>query len=178
MIGYVYKICDNTNNNVYYGSTTRTLNIRLSKHKNNNNCCCSQSILKNNNYIMILVETIEFQDKKELLERERYYIQNYPCINKRLPITTYEEKKEYDKEYREENKEHYKEYRKEYHQLNKEKINKRIAEHYQLNKEKILQNKKEKIKCDCGAVVNKSNLSSHKKTKKHLNYINSINEVN
>jgi len=187
MIGYVYKICDNTNNNVYYGSTTQTLKQRLCEHKNLT--CCSKSIIENNNYIIILVETIEFQDKKQLLERERYYIQNYPCINERLPITTYEEKKEYQKEWRENNKEYHKEYDKERYDLNKEQINERIAEHYQLNKEKIKEYKKkyyeenkdkikEKITCDCGAVIIKCNLIKHKKTQKHLNYVNSINEVN
>ena len=33
--GKIYQIVDNTNNNKYIGSTCKTLNQRLSKHKNN-----------------------------------------------------------------------------------------------------------------------------------------------
>jgi len=35
--------------------------------------------------------------------REKYYIEKYPCINKQLPITTKDEKKEYQIEYYNEN---------------------------------------------------------------------------
>jgi len=237
MKGYVYKICDNTNNNVYYGSTINTLKHRLNQHKNSNTCC-SKSIIENNDYIIILVETIEFENKNQLLIREKYYIQNYPCINKNSPLQTEEERKENrrkcDKEYyelnkdkkKERNKEHYeankdkisekakeyyeankdkiKEQSKEYYELNKERIKEYDKERYDLNKEQILERNKEwrennkdkrkdyqkeyyelnkekkneKMTCECGSIVCKGALSLHKKTKKHLNYINSINEVN
>jgi len=200
MIGYVYKICDNTNNNVYYGSTTLTLNKRLREHKLQKRCS-SKYILKNNNYIMILVETIEFQDKKQLLIREKYYIQNYPCINERLPITTYEERKEqmkkyyelnkeqinekhkeYDKEYYELNKDKKKEYYTKYYKANKEKYYKankeKVKEYYEANKQQLNEKRKEKMTCDCGSIVRKCDIVRHKKTKRHLNYVNSINEVN
>jgi len=39
------------------------------------------------------------------------------------------------------------------------------------NKDKIDERKKEKITCGCGSVIRKSDLSQHRKTKKHLNYL-------
>jgi len=203
MKGYIYKLHDNTNNTDYYGSTIQTLNKRLQEHKNKLDCS-SKSIIENNDYIMILVETIEFQDKKQLLEREKYYIQNYPCINKYSPLRTKEEYKEQQKEYYEEHKEQQKEYYQEYRELNKEKllkqrkeyyeankeqkkeyrekhkeqINEYKKEYYERNKEQINEQKKEKVVCECGSIISRGALLTHKKRKKHLNYINSINEIN
>ena len=40
-------------------------------------------IFKNDNFSYEVLEEIETdQDKKELLERELYYIRNFPCVNK------------------------------------------------------------------------------------------------
>ena len=64
--------------------------------------------------------------------------------------------KEYQKEkikaYREANKEKIKAYQKVYRENNKEKIS-------------------EKITCECGSVVRRSDLAKHKKTAKHLKII-------
>ena len=59
-------------------------------------------------------------------------------------------KNESTNKWRNNNKENYKEYGKAYYQNNKEKM-------------------KEKITCECGSIIRKSNLSPHKKTKKHFN---------
>ena len=76
----IYKIVDNTNNNIYIGHTKSELKIRIRNHKNyikQNKFCSSSLILKNENYYY---ETIEETDDKE---REKYWIQNTPnCINK------------------------------------------------------------------------------------------------
>jgi len=42
---------------------------------------------------------------------------------------------------------------------------------YEKNKFKILQKLSQRVVCKCGALVAKYNLSSHRKTKKHLNNI-------
>jgi len=77
----IYKIVDNTNNNVYIGLTTETLKKRMYKHKYEfkiqRNVCSSKIILKNNDWYFELIE--ETDDK----EREKYWIQNTNnCINK------------------------------------------------------------------------------------------------
>jgi len=52
--------------------------------------------------------------------------------------------------------------------VNKNILGKTIKEYRNDNKEQILENKKEKITCECGSLISKINLSNHKKTKKHL----------
>jgi len=87
--GKIYKIIDNTNGNVYYGSTMKTLNKRLSDHKydykrreKENNTRTSSKIICNGDFTMELVEDYPCESRKELEEREAYYINNYECINK------------------------------------------------------------------------------------------------
>ena len=49
-------------------------------------------------------------------------------------------------------------------------LNVRLSLHknkYEKNKEKILERAKEKITCECGAIVNRRYLTEHKKTLKH-----------
>ena len=100
MKGIIYKIICNITNNIYIGSTTKKLNIRMSKHKydcKKNKSCRSKEILKNNDFTVEPIEEIEFNNKIELHERERYYITNNICVNKVIPNRT-------QKEYRENNK--------------------------------------------------------------------------
>ena len=87
--GKIYKITDNTNGNIYYGSTQKTLNRRLSDHKydykrreKEGNVRTSSSIICNNDFTMELVEDYPCNSRKELEERESYYINNFECINK------------------------------------------------------------------------------------------------
>jgi hypothetical protein len=109
-VAKIYKIIDNTNGNVYIGSTTQTLNIRLKHHKSDYKRylkgkfghTTSFEIIKNNDYRIEIIKYVIYKDRIELHQRERYYIENNDCINKIIPSRT---KKEYNKEY-------YKEYNK------------------------------------------------------------------
>ena len=111
----IYKLVDNTNGNVYYGSTTQTyLSKRLSQHRtafNGGNHSSSHEILKNNDYDIVLVELYPCNSKDELIMRERYYIENNKCVNKSIPGRTkleyrYTDKMlEYNKQYVRDNKE-------------------------------------------------------------------------
>tara|TARA_R110002012_G_scaffold289624_1_gene482764 strand:+ start:54 stop:506 length:453 start_codon:yes stop_codon:yes gene_type:complete len=87
--GKIYKIVDNTNNNVYFGSTTQTLKKRLKQHKSLD--CCSREIIKNGDYDIFLVEDYPCNSKKELLSREGYYMKNNECINKLIAGRTVHE---------------------------------------------------------------------------------------
>ncbi len=69
-----------------------------------------------------------------------------------------ENKKDYDKQHYEKNKEKKKEQARLYRINNNEKI-----------KEKQQELNKEKIECECGCVVNKRKLTRHKQSKKHIN---------
>ena len=92
----IYKIVDNTNDNVYIGITTQTLKERLKGHKHKITCS-SREIIKNGDY---RIELIEQTDDKT---RERYHIQNTNCINAIKYNYNFDEKK-YMKKYREKNK--------------------------------------------------------------------------
>ena len=139
MKGIIYKLECCITGEVYYGSTTQSLNIRMSEHK----ACCKRwkegkyafttsfNIIDRGNYSYSLIETVECEDKYQLEARERYYIENNECINKFIPCRT-------RKEYREANKEAIKEQRKEYYEANKD----HRKAYLEANKEAILEQKK------------------------------------
>lgn len=131
--GKIYKIVDNTNDNVYYGSTIETLKNRLKKHQYTKRkyVCSSKSIIDNNNYDIILVEDYPCNSKQELELRERYFIENYECINKAIPGRT-------NKEYYYDNIDK----SKQYYQDNKEYINNRQKIYRENNKEREAKTKK------------------------------------
>ena len=185
MKGYIYKIYDNTNENIYYGSTKEKVSQRLSKHRydykrwtkdNNFRYCKSYEILKNDDYAYCVVEEFEYSAIWELRARERYYIENFKCVNKLNSYLTQDEKKEYNKnynllyskEYRENNKEKIKEYR----ENNKEILSEKKKIYREKNKEIISLKGKEKIICECGCEVVKKCISRHKKSNKHFNMLN------
>ena len=222
MKGYIYKIYDNTNGNVYYGSTKELVSKRIAKHKAKYNCylnknintsyCKSYEIIKNNDYSYCVVEEVEYESKWELLNRERYYIENNKCINKFIPNRTSKEYGQDNKEiiaeknkiYRENNKEIiaekkkiYRENNKEilfekrkiycennkeiiaeksktYYQNNKEQLQENIKKYKEENKEKLKEERNKKITCECGCVVSKCCLTRHKKSKKHLLFLETL----
>ncbi len=139
----------------YYGSTTQPLCERKSQHKQNflknKNGTCSKELFKLGSDIdIVLVETYPCNNKEELHQRERYYIENNECINNRIPLRT----------------------RKEHYIDNKDKILENQKEYNETNKDKIKEQKSEKIKCECGKIYTQSNKSRHKQSKKHIQFIN------
>ncbi len=173
----IYKIIDNTNGNVYIGSTCEpTLARRLAKHRsnykqyclNNYNHTTSFEILKNNDYEIVLLEKCNnITCKDELYSRERYYIENNNCINKYIPNRT---KKEHYKD----NRNEILECRKQYYEENKNEILERQQKYKDKNKYKIEEQRKQKIICDiCGSKISKCCLAKHKRTNKCKNSIKS-----
>ena len=144
-VGYIYKIYDNTNANVYYGSTTQPLSKRMAFHRNSYKrnlkgmAAYDRSafkILENNNYSYNVVEKVEFEDKFELYTRERFYIENNECVNKQIPTRT-------TKEWCDDNKEEIKVKGKQYYEDNKEEIKVKSKQYYEDNKEEIAVKKKQ-----------------------------------
>jgi hypothetical protein len=158
--GRIYKITSAQTDNVYVGSSTRTLHLRLKEHKNHfksykngkANYCTSFEVIKYEDVAIQLLEEIEFDDRKELLKRERYYIETINnIINKRIPSLT---QKESFKRYEDTHKEKRKQYR----------IDNAM-------------NIKAKCDCECGGKYTRSVKARHFKSKKHINYI-TINNNN
>ena len=140
----IYKIVDNSNDNIYIGSTCDSLAQRLSEHKYDYkrylkgifHNITSFEIIKNNDYKIELLEDCNIKTKQGLIERERYYVENNVCVNKYIPGRT----------------------QKEYNDINREKI-------------KIYQN--EKFECECGGKFTYANKARHLISIKHQKFIES-----
>ena len=151
----IYKIIDNTNDNIYIGSTCKTLKTRLSVHKCDykrflnglGGNVKSFDIIRNRDYKIELLEKCDIKTKKELLARERFFIQNNNCVNKYIP-GNFDDKgcQQYQKDYRE------------------------------ANKNELTIKKKEKFDCECRGKYTNCGKSQHLKTSKHLNYLKSQNK--
>ena len=133
----IYRLINNQGH-VYYGSTCTTLKIRLDRHRkayhywfhHNYQFCYSFTVMHSNRFKIQLVERCyNVENKQELKQRERYYIENYPCVNHNIPArsvkesyTAYNQKqdrKEHLKSYYQQNKEKIKEYSKNYYKSKK-----------------------------------------------------------
>jgi hypothetical protein len=157
----IYKIISDLGNEVYIGSTTKSLEDRFKKHINyttdNGRKPTSSIIINKYGASNCRIELIE-KVTEGIREREGYWILNTPnCINKVVPKR---QKDEYDKMYYEKNKEKLKEQSRIYHK-----------KQYDENREIILEKKRTtKEKCECGSEYMKSNRSFHIKSKKHLKF--------
>jgi len=135
--GKIYRMVNDELGLTYYGSTTQKLSARKASHKTQRSKGTSKQLFQKGNVEIVLVENFPCDTKEELLMRERYYIENNDCVNRYLPITTPEEKKEYDIKRREENKEQVKTLSAQWYQLNKEKAKIQKAKYREENKEKM-----------------------------------------
>ena len=187
---FIYKIISSSpdfeEHMTYYGSTKRTLKIRMDCHRSGykNNileCCSSKKIFDKygiDNCFIEEVKKCNCEDKYELRLIEASYIKNYPCCNDRIPsgINTdnmrewrkeyYENHKEEIKEYCENHKEERKEYNKEYRENHKEEIKEYRKKYNDSHKEEIKEyydNHTEEIK-----KYNKKYNDSHKEDRKRL----------
>ena len=158
-LGKIYKIVDNTNNNIYIGSTCEpNLARRLANHicdykqylEGKKANITSYQILANNDYNIVLIELYPCNSKDELHAKERFYIESLKCVNKTIQFRT-------QKEYREINKEDKKQYDAQYRNENKE-----------VEKRKI------KFLCICSGRYSNSHKNRHEKSNLHQNYINNL----
>jgi hypothetical protein len=144
--GKIYKITNNVNDDIYIGSTIKSLNQRFSNHKSN------YKQFLNGNYSNVrvfklfgnfgiancaieLIELYPCESKNELEKKESEFINNNKafCVNKNIPGRTV-------KDYRIDNADK--------------------------NKEQ-----KKLINCGCGSKFKNGNKNRHLKTKKHKQYL-------
>jgi hypothetical protein len=145
--GKIYKLTSSNTDLIYIGSTTKTLQQRLSAHKyhhklwkdNKFNFMTSFKVFEDGNDAIIeLLETYPCDSKKNLELRERYYIESHKCVNKCVPTRDHRES---CKQYRE------------------------------TNKDIIHKKEKEKVTCVCGSQMRKDGKSAHLKTIKHQTFV-------
>lgn len=82
------------------------------------------------------------------------------------------DRKAYEKQYREENKEHRKEQGKIYREENKNEINEKIKKYYQENLQKLIEKREKEamlIQCSCGEIIRSDSMSRHIKRQTHMN---------
>jgi len=113
---------------------------------------------------MIEIEKYSCSDGNEARARERHWYELLSAkLNSNVPNRSLKEgrevnapqKKEYDKVYREENK---------------EEIKLKKIQYAEENKEKIKQTKHQPHVCECGKTICHGEISRHKKTQHHLKY--------
>jgi hypothetical protein len=150
MKGYIYKISSPNIDNIYIGSTIKSLHRRLSLHYTQP-ANTSKLILDAGDATIELIETIEYNDIKELRSKEREHISSNrdKCVNEKSRYSTSKEQKtEYTTLHKVEKAEYDKEYR---------------------EKRKDIINKKEECKCGGSYIVR--HRATHFKTDKHQQYM-------
>lgn len=195
-----YKIVclDNSVDLCYVGSTA---NWKARNHNHKSKCNNENSKAYNNkiyeiiranggweNFKMIQLGTREQLTKREAEQiEEEYRVELKANMNTRRCFLTEEQIKEYNKQQRqkwyEENKDKIKEHQQKYYEENKDKILEYHQKYHEKNKTKIKEYKQkyrqdnkdkfiEKVKCECGCMISKSNLNRHILTPKHIKLIN------
>lgn len=174
--GYIYKLfCNDLSITKVYVGSSEDLNHRLLCHKSN--CNNPKSLGYNlkvykfirlnggwDNWSMSVIDEDDFESKKELVKRERKWIEDLRAeLNSNIPGRTL-------KEYYEDHKEELQEKGRKYNEENKEKRKEYGIIYYQKRKDDL----KQKIECECGSIVSKYNMSAHRKTKKHKKYIENL----
>ena len=152
--------------------STEDLKTRTRRHqrdsKNETNTVKLYNTIRDNggidNWTLEVIESGTVETRFEIKSRERYYYDILRAdLNMIRPQASKEERRLYNIEYSEQNKDKMKEYSRQY----------RIA-----NKDNIEQNCSIKVHCDaCNCETRKSDIAKHKKTQKHLNNLELNNSV-
>ena len=109
MKGLIYKLTDMETNEVYIGSTIRTMKVRLNQHRTQKGCMAHDIVVRDNYRVRIL-EEIDFGNiiEDELKKCEQKHMDNTDkIINKHRALGGGNDR-EYYKNYYQKNKEKYK----------------------------------------------------------------------
>jgi len=120
------------------------------------------------NWDMIEIERKECIDCLDAKKTERYWIEALKAnLNGTIPNRT-------NLEYYQDNKEKIKKKSNNYYKQNKEKKIEYSKNYYEQNRERLLEKNKEKFTCECGLSLTIINKKRHFKTKKHQDYLASL----
>lgn len=160
--GKIYKISSNQTDEIYIGSTTQSLSMRMAGHRsnykryvnNNNSYITSFKILQYEDSKIELIEKYSCKNNKELHNREGYWIKELKSINICIAGRT-------PKQYREEHKE-----------LQK----KNCKLWYEKNKNEYLEKKRKKKHCNiCNIDIGQYDFKRHERSLSHQDKIKLIN---
>ena len=160
--GKIYKIINEDHKIIYIGSTAEyRLSTRYAKHK-----------LKAPNHKIILIENYACNNREELRKREQEVIEEHTnLLNEIRAYNSEEYIKEYfikkNKEWYENNIDFKKEYDKNYRENNRIEINKKALKKYYDNKNEINEKNRQIVNCPfCNIEITRNCLSRHKKQNK------------
>jgi len=173
MNGTIYKLHCNITGEDYYGSTKYYSN-RIGAHKCSTEKqlskrqCKSRQIIDRGNYTFSIIEECPIDDIKK---RERYYFENFPCINGVIPYKSREEllQDKRDRSKSDIGKKDKAQYRAEH----KEELSDKQKARYNNNKEEHKARRKATAYvCVCGVNVSStSNRCQHEKSQRHQKFI-------
>jgi len=189
----IYKIVCLSNPDLVYVGSTANFYARRRDHKSS---CNNPNDLKHNvkkyvtirenggweNWNMIIIDELkQITLIKSRQIEEEYRVKLNANLNSNKCLTSCEERKEYKKEYYENNKAHIKEYlennkekrkelKKVYYDANKEKFKEKSKAYYQENNEEVV--------CECGCISSKKHIARHKQSAKHIKLITALQILN
>lgn len=200
--GRIYRLVCNVTGLQYVGSTCQPLHKRKFAHTSNYkqwkagkfNYITSFKTLEHGDYDIFLIEEYACDNKQQLQQRERYWIEQTQCVNKCIPTRTDKEYQEanadrirtYKIEHRQQNADQLRAKSKQYREVNAQQIKEGKRLHYQANvghykayrREYYLRNAQriktqtsERITCQCGSSVGRGDIRRHERTKKHTEFI-------
>ena len=172
--GIIYKLTCQITGKVYIGRTTREIEIAM---RDNNSKCLGykRGVYKSNDSIFQVISNKAYnitilEEMSRLLndtdfqltfkKRHRFYIEQHDdAVNKIIPLRP-------NKEYRQDNRDHFSQYIKKYHEYNKEAIAQNRKEYYNLRLKPL---RSQKVACEvCGKLCTRASLRDHIKSKRHL----------
>ena len=179
----IYSIRSFQSDQIYIGSTTTSLNVRLAHHRKdykrylngNFSYMTSFELIKLDDCYIELIEEFPCQNREQLHKKEGEHIRKTPnCVNRRIAGRTGTEYRQDNadkcnqrsKQYRQDNPD----YNKQYYENNKQSRKQQMKQWRQDNKEHVRDYQKQPYTCECGAVIWLNSKSRHLKTKKHIDY--------
>jgi hypothetical protein len=188
----IYKIyCKNSEIKDLYVGSTNDFKQRVQEHisrcnnenSNEYNVKVYKFIRHNGGMENFTIEKIIECDLENQYDKEvEYYLLLNSRLNSKFPrrskkqyyIDNTEQILEQRKQYYIDNKEYMTDYKKHYYNANKKQLIEQQKEYNAVNKERIQERNKIKIHCDCGSIIRRGDISAHKKSKKHQNYLSTM----
>ena len=176
---------------IYIGSTTKQyLSQRMTIHRNSYNNWKKGRYHKFTVYDLfdkyglkgceiVLIENVNCNSIDELLQCEKYHIQNNNCVNKVIPlrkskdyyIDNAEIIKEKNRQFRHKNLERVRATEKKYYDSHRESRNLKCKEYHKDNANKRKEKRTQPFNCVCGSIIQIGDKAKHFRTLKHLAYI-------
>ena len=115
------------------------------------------------NWKMVMIETQNLNSKLEAEKREwELIIQGGGTLNKHKPYRTKKEEKEYKAKW---------------HVEHQDEVKQRCKKFYEDHRQEILQQRKMQIVCGCGSTFRQADVRRHERTKKHQDYLKTLEPV-